>query len=219
MIEDALASQVHPKVDATTMPRQGEGQRLPRPISPRNLQCRTVLFMRNAREQGIGFRAAYRSAGGMHRARHVSWVAIPEGGQMKKIGDVMTGHVCVASPNDSIRKAAELMAQSDIGSLPVGENDRLIGMITDRDIVVRAVAMGRGDATLVREVMTEQIRYCFEDEDVLDVAKNMSDLGVRRLPVLDRQKRLVGIVALSNIASGGTDQARDALLEGVATPH
>jgi CBS domain-containing protein len=155
----------------------------------------------------------------MHRARHVSWVAIPEGGQMKKIGDVMTGHVCVASPNDSIRKAAELMAQSDIGSLPVGENDRLIGMITDRDIVVRAVARGRGDATLVREVMTEQIRYCFEDEDVLDVAKNMSDLGVRRLPVLDRQKRLVGIVALSNIASGGTDQARDALLEGVATPH
>jgi len=138
---------------------------------------------------------------------------------MKKISDVMTGDVRVASPDDSIRKAAELMAQSDIGSLPVGENDRLIGMITDRDIVVRAVAKGRGDATLVREVMTEQIRYCFEDENVLDVAKNMSDLGVRRLPVLDRQKRLVGIVALSNIASGGTEQARDALLEGVATPH
>jgi CBS domain-containing protein len=138
---------------------------------------------------------------------------------MKKISDVMTGDVRVASPDDSIRKAAELMAQSDIGSLPVGENDRLIGMITDRDIVVRAVAMGKDDATLVREVMTEQIRYCFEDEDVLDVAKNMSDLGVRRLPVLDRQKRLVGIVALSNIASGGTGQARDALLEGVATPH
>jgi len=138
---------------------------------------------------------------------------------MKKISDVMTGDVRVASPDDSIREAAELMAQSDIGSLPVGENDRLIGMITDRDIVVRAVARGRGDATLVREVMTEQIRYCFEDENVLDVAKNMSDLGVRRLPVLDRQKRLVGIVALSNIASGGTEQARDALLEGVATPH
>jgi CBS domain-containing protein len=138
---------------------------------------------------------------------------------MKKISDVMTGDVRVASPDDSIRKAAELMAQSDIGSLPVGENDRLIGLITDRDIVVRAVAKGKGDATLVREVMSEPIRYCFADDNVLDVAKNMSNLGVRRLPVLDRQKRLVGIVALSNIASGGTDQARDTLLEGVATPH
>jgi CBS domain-containing protein len=138
---------------------------------------------------------------------------------MKKISEVMTGDVRVARPDDTIRSAAKQMAQADVGSLPVGENDRLIGMITDRDIVVRAVAEGRNDDTPVREVMTQNIRYCFEDEDVLAVARNMSELGVRRLPVLDRGKRLVGIVALSNIASGGTEKARDTLLEGVATPH
>jgi CBS domain-containing protein len=141
------------------------------------------------------------------------------GEAMKKISEVMTGDVRIASPDDSIRDAAKLMAQSDVGSLPVGENDRLIGMITDRDIVVRAIAKGKGDQTTVREIMTEQIRYCFADEDVLEVAKNMSDLRVRRLPVLDRSKRLVGIVALSNIARGGTEQARETLLKGVATPH
>jgi len=138
---------------------------------------------------------------------------------MKKISEVMTGNVRVASPNDTIRAAAEQMAQADVGSLPVGENDRLIGMITDRDIVVRAVAKGKGDETPVREIMTESIRYCFEDDDVLDVARTMSELGVRRLPVLDRNKRLVGIVALSNFAAASTDKARDTLLEGVATPH
>lgn len=138
---------------------------------------------------------------------------------MKKISEVMTGDVRIASPDDTIRKAAQQMVQGDVGSLPVGENDRLIGMITDRDIVVRAVAEGKNDETPVREVMTESIRYCFEDDDVLDVARNMSELGVRRLPVLDRNKRLVGIVALSNFASADTDKARDTLLEGVATPH
>jgi CBS domain-containing protein len=138
---------------------------------------------------------------------------------MKKISEVMTGNVRIASPDDTIGNAAQQMAQNDVGSLPVGENDRLIGMITDRDIVVRAVAQGKSAETPVREVMTESIRYCFEDDDVLEVARTMSELGVRRLPVLDRNKRLVGIVALSNFASAGTDKARDTLLEGVATPH
>ena len=138
---------------------------------------------------------------------------------MKKISEVMTGNVRVASPDDTIRSAAEQMAKADVGSLPVGENDRLIGMITDRDIVVRAVAKGKSDETPVREIMTGSIRYCFEDDDVLEVARTMSELGVRRLPVLDRNKRLVGIVALSNFSSAGTDKARDTLLEGVATPH
>ena len=138
---------------------------------------------------------------------------------MKQISTVMTADVQLARPDQTIRDAAKIMAQADVGSLPVGDGDRLVGMITDRDIAVRAVAAGKGVDTLVRDVMTAQLRYCFEDEDVLDVARNMSELGVRRLPVLNRQKRLVGIVALSNIASGGTEKARDTLLEGVATPH
>jgi CBS domain-containing protein len=141
------------------------------------------------------------------------------GQRMNKIGSVMTADVRLARPDQTIRDAAKIMLQSDVGSLPVGDGDRLIGMVTDRDITLRAVAAGKDGDTPVRDVMTRNIRYCFEDDDVLDVARNMSELGVRRLPVLNRQKRLVGTVALSNIASGGTQKARDTLLEGVATPH
>ena len=136
-----------------------------------------------------------------------------------QVKDAMTPHAEWISPDVPLTEVATIMRDKGIGCLPVGENDRLIGMITDRDIVVRAVAQGKGDETPVREIMTESIRYCFEDDDVLDVARTMSELGVRRLPVLDRNKRLVGIVALSNFSSAGTDKARDTLLEGVATPH
>jgi CBS domain-containing protein len=111
------------------------------------------------------------------------------------------------------------MAKADIGSLPVGENDRLIGMITDRDIVLRAVAKGRDAKTQVREVMSDRIQYCFDDEDVGSAAENMATLGVRRLPVLNRDKRLVGIVALSNIANCGENKAANTMLKGVAEPH
>lgn len=138
---------------------------------------------------------------------------------MRQINEVMTRDVKVASPDQTIREAASIMAQSDIGSLPVGENDRLIGMLTDRDIALRAVAEGRDPETPVRAVMTGAIRYCFDDEDVSDVAKNMADLGVRRLPVVDRDKRLVGIVSLANIALCEDGASTETLLGGVATPH
>jgi CBS domain-containing protein len=92
-------------------------------------------------------------------------------------------------------------------------------MITDRDIVLRAVAQGRSPETPVREVMTEHIQYCFEDDDVGSAAENMAALGVRRLAVLNRDKRLVGIVALSNITSCGESKATAKLLKGVAEPH
>ena len=138
---------------------------------------------------------------------------------MQCVRDIMTRDVLVASPNDSLQKAASLMGSQDVGSLPVGEADRLIGMITDRDIVLRAVAEGRNADTPVREVMTTKIRYCFDDEDVEAVAKNMSDLQVRRLPVVNRDKRLVGILALSNVACGKQTRATKEFLKGVATPH
>ena len=138
---------------------------------------------------------------------------------MKKISEVMTPDVRLANPDQTIREAASVMAGADVGSLPVGENDRLIGMLTDRNIVLRAVAQGRDAKTLVRDVMTDKIRYCFEDDDVDHVAKNMADLGVRRLPVLNRDKRLVGIVALSNVVQAGDGKSTKTLLKGVAEPH
>jgi CBS domain-containing protein len=138
---------------------------------------------------------------------------------MKKISEVMTRDVHIASPNQTIREAANEMAKADVGSLPVGENDRLVGMITDRDIVLRAVAKGRDPKTTVRDVMTEHIQYCYEDDDVVGVAENMAHLGVRRLPVLNHDKRLVGIVALSNVANCGENKAAAELLKGVAEPH
>ena len=117
-----------------------------------------------------------------------------------KARDAMSTDVCIAGPEQTIRDAAQTMIQIDAGALPVGENDRLIGMITDRDIVVRAVAEGRSPATKVREVMSSEVLYCFEDEDLDDIARNMSEVKVRRLPVLNRDKRLVGILSLGDLA-------------------
>jgi CBS domain-containing protein len=138
---------------------------------------------------------------------------------VKKVRDVMTRDMHVAAPDQTIAAAAKEMAEADIGCLPVGDNDRLIGMVTDRDMVVRAIAQGKDSQTPIREVMTESIKYCFDDEDVEDVARNMAELGVRRLPVVNRDKRLVGFVALSNIAQGGNSSSKETLLRGVATPH
>jgi len=124
----------------------------------------------------------------------------------------MTQDVRIANPEETIRDAAKAMAAIDAGVLPVGENDRLVGMITDRDIAVRAVAEGRGPEAKVRDVMSAEVRYCFDDEDAEDVLQNMGDLQVRRLPVLNRDKRLVGIVSLCDLAaSAGKSRAGEAL--------
>src|SRR5437763_5597560 len=113
------------------------------------------------------------------------------------VSEGMTREVRVASPGQSIRDVAKIMAEIDAGSLPVGENDRLVGMITDRDIAIRAVALGKGPETAVREVMSaDQVLYCYEDEELDKVAKNMGEVQVRRLPVVNREKRLVGILSL-----------------------
>ena len=117
-----------------------------------------------------------------------------------KINECMTRDVCTISPDRTVQEAARVMAAMDIGALPVGDNDRLVGMITDRDIAVRAMSERMGCDTPVRDVMTRDIKYCFEDEDIAHVASNMGDIQVRRLPVLDRGKRLVGIVALGDLA-------------------
>ncbi len=117
-----------------------------------------------------------------------------------RVQESMTKDVRIADPNQPISAAAKMMAECDCGALPVAENERLAGMITDRDIAVRAVARGKGPDTPIREVMSEGICYCFEDQDISEVAANMADIQVRRLPVLNRDKRLVGILSLGDIA-------------------
>ena len=134
-----------------------------------------------------------------------------------KIKECMTRDVRTISPDRTIQEAASVMAAMDTGVLPVGENDRLIGMITDRDISVRAVAKGMNCDTPVRQVMSEKVRYCFEDDDIDEVAENMSELQVRRLPVVNRDKRLVGIIALGDMARGKTDEkVVGATLQGIS---
>ena len=135
-----------------------------------------------------------------------------------RVSDAMTGEVRVASPGQSIREVAKIMAEIDAGAMPVGDNDRLVGMITDRDIAIRAVAEGKGPDTPVREVMsTETVLYCYEDEELDHVAKNMSEQQVRRLPVVNRDKRLVGIVSLGNLAQT-EGRAANKAVKGVTKP-
>jgi CBS-domain-containing membrane protein len=128
------------------------------------------------------------------------------------ISEVMTREVKVASPDDTLQYVARVMEDEDFGSLPVAENDRLVGMLTDRDIAIRAVAHGlRPQDSKVREIMSTDVRYVHDDESVLEVARIMGDLHVRRLPVLDRERRLVGIVSLGDLARSKPISAGDAL--------
>lgn len=136
-----------------------------------------------------------------------------------RVSDAMTRDVQIANPNQTIHDVAQIMAECDIGSLPVGENDRLVGMITDRDIAVRAVAKGKSpDSTKVRDVMTQDVKYCFDDQDLSEVAQNMSDIQVHRLPVVDHDKHLVGILALADIANTEGAEVAGTAVCGISEP-
>lgn len=120
---------------------------------------------------------------------------------MPRIREVMSTDFEFISPETTIQKAAQQMRDGDFGFLPVGENDRLTGTITDRDIAVRAVADGLNPkTTAVKDAMTAKTYYCFDDQDVEEVCDNMADIKVRRLPVVNRDKRLVGIVSLGDVS-------------------
>jgi CBS domain-containing protein len=135
-----------------------------------------------------------------------------------QVQELMTRDVELTDPNTSIREIAKAMRSKDIGAVPVGENDRLIGMVTDRDIVMRAVAEEQAwDSTTARDVMSEKVYYCFEDDNVAEAAQTMGQHQVRRLPVLNRDKRLVGIVVLADIGRSGDDAAKHALA-GITEP-
>jgi len=117
-----------------------------------------------------------------------------------KVSKYMTRDVQLVTPTQSIREAARMMGEIDAGSLPVQEDDRLVGVITDRDIAVRAVAQDKSPDTPVRDVMSREVLYCFEDQEVKEIARNMGDVKVRRLPVVNRDKRLVGIISVGDLA-------------------
>ncbi|ATE78430.1 CBS domain-containing protein [Pseudomonas frederiksbergensis] len=136
-----------------------------------------------------------------------------------KISEVMTKDVLTAKPSQTIQEAASMMARIDSGAIMVEEQERLIGMITDRDIAIRAVAEGLTGTTPISKIMSGGIRYCYEDEDIEHVARNMADVHLRRLPVLNRDKRLVGVVSLGNIASTRSQSAAATVLCGVAQAH
>lgn len=135
-----------------------------------------------------------------------------------RVSEVMTREVQMAKPDQPICDAARLMAEIDAGVLPVSEGDRLVGMITDRDIAVRAVAQQKPHTTRVREVMSQEVLYCFDDQDLDDVAQNMGDIKVRRLPVLNREKRLVGIVSLGDLAKGESASTAGQAMADIASP-
>lgn len=138
---------------------------------------------------------------------------------MQQLKDVMSRDVKMVTPETTIREAAQQMRDGDFGMLPVAENDRMIGAISDRDIAVRAVADDKDPATPVREVMTAGVCWAYEDDPVDVAARIMSERQVRRLPVVDRDKRLVGIVSLGDFAVQRDDREPAAeALSGISRP-
>jgi CBS domain-containing protein len=126
-----------------------------------------------------------------------------------RVGDMVSPEAYAVSPDDTLREAARLMADLDAGALPVGENDQLIGTITDRDIALQVVAEGRDPETVtVGQAMSSDVLYCFENESVEDVSEKMRHWWVRRLPVVSPDKRLIGIVSLGDLTALEVQQPR-----------
>jgi CBS domain-containing protein len=135
-----------------------------------------------------------------------------------RISDIMSRDVQVVRAEAPIREAAELMARIDVGALPVCDGRRLQGMVTDRDIVVRGLAKGLGADATIAQVMTEGVEYCFEDDDLTEVADKMAASQIRRIPVVDRDKNLVGIVSLGDVAREAKPAEAGDVLEEVSQP-
>jgi CBS domain-containing protein len=135
-----------------------------------------------------------------------------------RLGDVMTRHVEVVRPDTALQEAAAKMADLDVGTMPVCDGERLVGLLTDRDITVRAIARGAGPTTPVRDIMTSTVRYGFEDEPVERALETMKKRKIRRLPVLDRDRRLTGIVSLGDLAVDTDSAEAGEALERISQP-
>lgn len=140
-------------------------------------------------------------------------------GGLGTVADLMSKDVKLASPEDTVQQAARAMSEQDTGVLPVGENDRLVGMVTDRDLAVRALAAGKDPSkTKLREVMSGEPRYVFADETVEKAAASMAEQQVQRMPVLNRDKRLVGILSLGDLARSAGGGVAAQALSGISRP-
>ena len=138
---------------------------------------------------------------------------------MTKVSEVMTRGVRTMTPNESIVQAAQAMEALDVGSLPVCDGQSLVGLVTDRDIVVRGVAQGRSpNDTPLSEVMSQEVCWCFEDQSVDEVAQQMQEAQIRRMPVVDREKHLVGMLALGDIATKASDVEAGRALGDISEP-
>ena len=135
-----------------------------------------------------------------------------------KVSEVMTRDVRTVRPDDTAKDAASFMLSEDTGSMPVSDGDRLIGMITDRDIAVRGVAKGMGPDTPVSELMTNDVVCARDTDDVADVASKMSSAQVRRMPIVDSSDRICGIVSLGDLSREADSVAADQALQGVSAP-
>ena len=137
----------------------------------------------------------------------------------EKIREVMTREVTTVSPDARLSEVARIMRDEDIGSVPVAQGNELLGMITDRDIVIRAVADGDGlDQRTAADVMTSGVQCCREDQNVGDVLKDMGDQQIRRLPVVDDEKRLVGIVSIGDLSREAKPKQVGKSLEDISQP-
>ncbi|MFD2368179.1 CBS domain-containing protein [Pseudoduganella sp. GCM10020061] len=139
---------------------------------------------------------------------------------MQKVSEVMTRDVRTITPQDTVRHAAQMMDELNVGAIPVCDGDRLVGMITDRDITVRSVAAGQApDQTRVSDVMSTDVRTVFADQSIDEALGKMGDVQIRRVPVIDEQsKRMVGIVSLGDLATRGPDRGVEQTLENISAP-
>ncbi len=135
-----------------------------------------------------------------------------------KVSECMTSQVETVRADQTAQDAAKFMLLADAGSIPVVDGDQLIGMITDRDIAVRGIAKGNGPDTLVRELMTDDLIVARTDDDIEEVARKMSAAQVRRLPVIDNEERLCGIISLGDLARETDNETAEQALEGVTQP-
>lgn len=135
-----------------------------------------------------------------------------------KVSQCMKRDVRIVDPAETLQEAARAMADIDAGFLPVGENDRLVGILTDRDIAIRAVGTGRAPDAKIRDVMSQEVRYCYADDDIDDILYNMAEQQLRRLPVVDRDKRLVGIISITDLATNGVATLTGETLGKIARP-
>ena len=136
-----------------------------------------------------------------------------------KVNEVMNHGCQFLSSSDFVSQAAQIMANHDLGVVPIAEDNKLVGILTDRDIVVRGLAQGKNLATApVSELMTDSVYYCFDDQSCEEVAQNMGQMQVRRMPVVDRDKQLVGVVSLGDLSRAAPENMVAQAVKGVSAP-